>query len=235
MITEQELDRALRIKDLTYNLLMWLNSEIYKKIISPEKAIEYTASFYTAKNWIVEHYNNLPIDSRPDSIDLKDVEPFTYMFLSVFNSSFVIETEPGQRYVPHLLRTNAVYVDKPHIRTKKLSTKDKLNARKLKIKYLQDLIIEKEIQFDSIYIENLVDDLVLKEKIALTTYGYQLIERLKGFNQGLEVLALWREFAWNSKGSPKKKFRLDSNLIIENEKMIFNELNKKAQDTTAYL
>jgi len=235
MINEQELDRALRIKNMTYNLLMWLNSAIKNKIISPEKAIEYTASFYTAKNWIVEHYNNLPIDSRPDSIEFKDVEPFTYMFLSVFNSSFVIETEPRQRYVPHLHRTNATYVDKPHIRTKKLYAKDKLNARKLKIKYLQDLIIEQEIQFDSIYIENLVDDLVLKEKIALTTYGLQLIERLKGFNQGLEVLALWREFAWNPKGSPKKKFKLDSKLIIDNEKLIFNELNKKAQHTTAYL
>ena len=228
MINEHELNRALRIKDLTYNLVMWLNSAIKKDIINPQKAIEYITSFDSAKDWIIEHYKNLPIDSRPDSLDFKDIDPFTYMFLSHFNSSFDIETEPGQRYVPHLLRTVGTYVDNPHIHPKKLYSKDKLNARRLKIEYLQGLAIEHGNQFDSSFFENLVDDWELKEKIAITTYGLQLIERLKGFDQGLAVLALWREFAWDSKGSPKKKFKLDSKLILDYEKLIVNELNKKS-------
>jgi hypothetical protein len=228
MINEHELNRALKTKDQTYNLVMWLNSAIKKDIIIPQKAIEYTTSFDAAKDWIVEHYKNLPIDSRPDSLDFKDVDTFTYMFLSHFNSSFDIETEPGQRYVPHLLRTVGIFVDNPHIHPKKLYARDKLNARKLKIEYLQGLAIEHGIQFDNSFFENLVDDCELKEKIAITTYGLQLIERLKGFDQGIEVLALWREFAWDSNGSPKKKFKLEPKLILEYEKLIINELNKKS-------
>lgn len=224
MINEDELNRALKTKDQTYNLVMWLNSAIKKDIINPQKAIEYTTSFNAAKDWIVEHYKNLPIDSRPDSLDLNDIESFTHMFLSYFNSSFDIEIDPGQRYVPHLLRKEGAFVDNPHIHPKRLYSKDKVNARKLKIAYLQGLATEN--QFDNTILENLVDNSDLKEKIAITTYGLQLIERLKGFDEGLAVLALWREFAWDSNGSPKKKFKLDSKLILEYEQLIINELNK---------
>lgn len=227
MINEHELNRALRTKDLTYNLVMWLNSAIKKDIINPKKAIEYTTSFDAAKDWIVEHYNNLPLDGRPESLDSKDIDCFTNMFISHFNSSFDIEVEPGQRYVPHYVNNHLPkYSDNPHIHPKKLYNKDKLQALRLKEDYLRDLAVEFGKQLDDNALRLLIDAPGLKERIAITSYVSQLLKRLIGQDEGLSILALWREFAWDSNGSPKKKFKLDTKVILEYEKTIIDELNK---------
>ena len=48
-------------------------------------------------------------------------------------------------------------------------------------------------------------------------YGYDLLQREKGIANGPAVLALWRTFAWNESGSPKRGFRLEAEMIAEAE------------------
>lgn len=226
MLNRIELIKALKIQEQTYNLAFWLNSAIKKGIIRPEKAMDYAASFVAAKNWIVDHYHNLPIDGRPDSLEPKDLGSFTFMFISHFNSSFDIEDKPGQRYVPHRLRNGGLtHVDNPHIQPKKIDSKDKSRARKLKIDYIKKLAIASEKQITDIIIENLIDNSELKEKIAVTTYGMQLINRMSGHDEGTANLALWREFAWDQNGSPKKKTKLDADKMLNYEILIVKKLN----------
>lgn len=224
MINKQELAWAIKTQISAYNLVIWLNSALKKGIISPQKAIEYTSSFEFAQLWIIENYDNLPIDGRPENLEPEAVKAFINMFLLQFSSSFEIIAEPGTRYVPHHLRKGDIYADNPYIRTKKLSNKDKISARNFKLQYLKNLARAQEISLENSLFETMVDDANLKDKIAMTTYALQLIERLKGIDNGLAMLALWREFAWDAHGTRKKKFNLDLSLIIENEVFIIKKL-----------
>ena len=58
------------------------------------------------------------------------------------------------------------------------------------------------------------------EASALHAYGYDLIQRLNAIANGPAVLALWRRFAWNTTGSPKPRFRLNSRMIIDAESQL---------------
>lgn len=63
--------------------------------------------------------------------------------------------------------------------------------------------------------ENLpVSDHEQKELVCLVTYGYDLLDRMRGIANGPGVLALWRGFAWSLQGSPKKKFTLTADRIM---------------------
>jgi hypothetical protein len=227
MFDKVELIKALKTKELTYSLIMWLNTAIKRDIISPPKAIANSLSFWAAKEWIVEHFYNLPIEGRPDSLDSKEIDPFCYLFISYFTSSFNIEKEPGQRYVPHSRGGGkGCYAENPHIRTKKISTRDKSKACEFKLNYIKGLASELGKQKTDEYIENLIVNPDFKVKIAITTYVMLLINRMKGFDAGSANLVLWREFAWNSNGSPKKGFKLEADEILQDEMFIIEQLKE---------
>ena len=60
----------------------------------------------------------------------------------------------------------------------------------------------------------------LTESLALVAYGRELLRRVEGLSEGTAVLALWRKFAWNEKGSPKKGFDLTAAMILEAQEKV---------------
>jgi hypothetical protein len=48
----------------------------------------------------------------------------------------------------------------------------------------------------------------LREQLAICVYSRELQARIAGRNTGPAVLAIWRMFAWEPTGSPKRDFEL---------------------------
>ncbi len=75
-------------------------------------------------------------------------------------------------------------------------------------------------QIDLLWIASLENDQELRECVCLVTYGYDLLDRMKGVANGPSVLALWRGFAWTAQGSPKKNFMLTADKIMNAQSVI---------------
>jgi hypothetical protein len=112
----------------------------------------------------------------------------------------------------------------PHLKTKKLARRDKERAKKLKIMTVQQLSREHDAYLDRDQAEKLVDSKTNATDVAMVAYGQQLVERARGRSEGPAVLALWREFAWEKTGSPKKDFKLDSEDILRAEQSLANAI-----------
>ena len=72
----------------------------------------------------------------------------------------------------------------------------------------------------------LLQDRTRLEEASLVAYGIDLESRQKGFAEGPAILALWRSFAWNENGSPKRNFQLTAGLILEAESRLTRALLK---------
>jgi hypothetical protein len=145
------------------------------------------------------------------------------MFSSYLLASFDIEEQPGKRYIPHNMRnshTPSSFVANPHLRPKKQTREDKARAQKLKLSYIMQLSLDCGNPINDERAKAIVENSELKEAVAMATYGEQLIFRMKGHVEGSAILALWREFAWDASGSPKKNFKLDANHILRCEEAI---------------
>ena len=68
-------------------------------------------------------------------------------------------------------------------------------------------------------------DRALVRGAALATYGKELVSRCRGGgSSGTAVLALWREFAWTSQGSPNPRFKLRATDILTSEQALVRAL-----------
>lgn len=220
MLNESELNVAVDIQQRTYNLFMWLNSAIAQGVVSVESARTYASDPIIAAQWISEHYANIPRECRPQSHHDNDITPYARMFSSYLLASFDIEELPGNRYVPHNLRnpqTPLSFVANPYLKPKKLTKGDKIRAQKLKADYLIQLAFDCGHPIDENRAKAIVENAEVKEIAAIATYGERLISRMKGNIEGSALLALWREFAWNAEGSPRKNFKLDAQSILSCE------------------
>ena len=220
MFIKEDLKRAVRIQQRTYRLLKWMNTAMDKGFISPETAHEYATASEVAKEWIEKHFHNLPNDGRPEQFDKKEIEAYANMLSTYMLTSFEIEEQPRK----HLKSNCGCYcpmcsylVAAPYLRTKKLTKEDKKRAKKLKIDYLNKLSIHYDKDLDDVEARKIADDPQLREILAMATYGDQLILRIHGHIEGPALLALWRDFAWNVNGSPKKNFKLKATHILECE------------------
>lgn len=92
---------------------------------------------------------------------------------------------------------------------------------------LRRLALSLDVRLDDEAIENIVNDPELRETISLFTYAEDLFDRLKGVASGPAVLALWRGFAWTKLGSPKKKFQLTADVILESASRLAEVLRKQ--------
>jgi hypothetical protein len=62
---------------------------------------------------------------------------------------------------------------------------------------------------------------------AYSAYGLSLLERIRGSEGGLYILALWREIAWKSEGSPIKGFKLEAADILDAERQLIAEMERQ--------
>ena len=115
-----------------------------------------------------------------------------------------------------------------HLKTRKLTSRDKRRARRLKEDTLRQLALDDGRNMTEREGSALCDDEALREDIALLTYGHELMRRAQGANEGPPVLALWREFAWTRTGAPKQDFRLEVLSIVDAEEKVLARIRKGA-------
>ncbi len=87
----------------------------------------------------------------------------------------------------------------------------------MRVDALMSLAAQQRVYVGNDESEELLNDRHVFEDASLVAYGYDLLQRAKGIANGPAVLALWRGFAWNELGAPKKGFRLSAMSIIEAE------------------
>lgn len=208
MLPVDDLTLAIDIHSRSYKLLRWVSDAVERGFISGIRAHEYADVADVALDWVEQHYLNFPIEMRPNH---RHLSQFANYFSTYVLTSFDIIEQPGMQlesscgcYCPmcsHL-------VNAPHLKTKKLSKRDKKRAIDLMVDRVNALALEEGIQLKPEAASKIVHNEETRWCAGYSTYGHWLIERLDGYSDGKSVLALWREIAWYRKGSPRKNFKL---------------------------
>ena len=73
-------------------------------------------------------------------------------------------------------------------------------------------------------IQQILEDSAIAEDLAWAAYGRELVRRTEFTSQGIGVLVLWREIAWDSKGRIKAKFKLAPVRMIAAEKKLIDRI-----------
>jgi hypothetical protein len=111
-----------------------------------------------------------------------------------------------------------------NLRTKKVGPPDKKRAHLLARAALEDVAIAAGHRLSREQIEPMLEDRSVRESAALIAYTRQLFRRCEGAATGEHVLALWRMFAWNGKGSPKEDFELTAVAVFLAEQRLRERL-----------
>jgi hypothetical protein len=229
MLNTVLINRAVDMQDRSYRLLIWMADAVTKGFIDFKTAHRYSSRPEATVDWILSHYMNIPENARVSRDDLED---FSAFFSTYLENTFDLVTDPGkQLYSPdaHCFCPMCSWlIDAPNLKTKKVSTLDKHKARKMKIAAIQQLAVHLETVLSDHAIEKIVNDPSLRGPLSLVTYAYDLLRRMKGISVGPAVLVLWRGFAWTKEGSPKKGFKLTTEMIIGSEKRLSKIIQKIA-------
>jgi hypothetical protein len=111
-----------------------------------------------------------------------------------------------------------------HVATRKIHAKEKRKAQELKERYLRTLGHELGMSISDSTIDAVISDRGLATSLALAAYGRRLLERARSGQGHAADLVLWRQFAWEPTGAPKKKFKLSAEMIVEAEKAVVTRL-----------
>ena len=230
MFDRAELELAVDLHARAFNLLRWVSTAISKGIIQLDGAHDYLDESEAAREWIERHFLNLPPSCRPE---FDQLETFSKYFATYLTTSFELVKQPGVQvqsscgcFCPICTHLAAA----PHLKTKKLSRRDKQRTRKLKLDVLQRLAHESHTRLEQQRALALIGSAKSAMDVSLITYGHHLVERTRGISDGPAVLALWREIAWEEKGSPKKDFQLNSEDILRAKESIANMILESAAD-----
>ncbi len=224
MFDPQELAETVDLHQKSYELLRWVGKNLRSGTLDFGVTHHAVSSFEAAREWILRHWHNLPASVRPAESQL---DSFTHLFSSYLMTSFTLVEKPKRKlisycgcycsYCSYLGRADQLQVKTP-------SKGARRSAEGLKRVYLNALAEENGRTLTGPQLEGLLNDPELQQILALATYGHELIRRTKYASQGEGVLALWRQFAWNKKGSPKAKFKLDADDILQSERSVISQL-----------
>lgn len=221
LLDQQQLDLAVEMQAKSYALLKWVGQSVSSGLLSFRSAHKYSTLPLAAADWIDKHYLNIPEAARVDS---KHIPLFANFFSTYLENSFDLIENPGKiKFSPdaHCFCPMCSWmIDAPNLKTKSLSAADKKRALTMQINSVLQLGIDTSAKLDASRAEAIVSE--NGETTALFAYGHDLIQRLDAIANGPAVLALWRRFAWNSSGSPKPKFRLSTEMILNAESELRN-------------
>jgi len=230
MFSRDEVVRAVDLQRRSYELLRWVASAVGKNFISFGAAHSYSSVSSSAQAWIQRHHHNIPENARPLHADLKD---FSGLFVTYLENSFELVPNPGKRlYSPggHCFCPMCSWLaDAPNLKTKTPTTRDKKRARKMMLDVINRMAVEDGLRLSQETAEAITDDPNLREKLALCAYGANLLHRMRGVAVGAAALVLWRNFAWLPTGSPKKKFELTADLILDAEEALRERVLSEAK------
>lgn len=225
MLRGDDLRPLVEMQRRSYLLLRWMARAVEQGFVRFEAAHDYSTLPEAAESWIRSHYLNIPAQARPA---LDDLETFCFIFSTYLTNSFELLAAPGkQRYSEgaHCFCPMCSWMaDAPNLRTKKLGPRDKRRAQTMRVNVLLNLAAGVGCELSPAGAEERLQDRATWEDASLVAYGYDLISRSKGIATGPAVLALWRGFAWNEAGSPKHRFRLKAELIVQAEQRQFESI-----------
>ncbi|MCL1919229.1 MAG: hypothetical protein FWG14_13215 [Peptococcaceae bacterium] len=229
MFTDEQMSRAVDLQARSYELLRWVSSAVKKGFISFKAAHNYSSNSSAAEEWIIRHYLNIPEAAKPALEDMKD---FSGIFSTYLENSFELVSNPGK----HLYSPDAHcfcpicswLIDAPNLKTRKLTSADKKRAQRMTLGALNHLASEQGVYLSEMRSKAILEDVSLREHLALVTYGLDLLSRMKGVAVGPASLVLWRTFAWLPSGSPKKKFRLSAELLLQAEQAVKEAIFQEA-------
>ena len=223
-----ELERALDLQQKGYQLILWLGSLADGAKVAFDQVHEAATMSEAARRWLERHRTTLPERCRTTPAE---GEAFANVVASFLSSSFDLVENPGTRRVSECgCRCDwcSYAVAASHLRTKKVSKRDKARARRLQADLLRERALKSGRSLSDDQALRIVDDEQLGEAAAIVTYAHELIRRMKGLYEGPAVLALWRRFAWTREGSPRKDFRLTIDAVRKAEARVEQALQTPA-------
>lgn len=225
MFEPAQIRRAVDLQVRSYALLRWMADAIRRGLISFDAAHSYATFPEAAQAWVRSHYADLPAAARPHH---DDVVAFCRLFATYVDSTFELVRDPGKRlYSPdaHCFCPMCSWlVDVPQLQPKRLGASDRRQADRLKIAALHALAAERGRSLSDDDAETLVAIPAMREDVALVAYGRDLLDRLGGSGAGAASLALWRGFAWTAEGSPRKRFALSAEAMLEAEQRVLTRV-----------
>lgn len=214
-----ELKIAVELHQRAHGLLQWLEHPVRKGMIRLETVHDSISTVEAARQWVEGNYFDLPTKLRPRYLEDPELEYFSNLLASYLTVSFDLVKKPKSRLtLDRDCEFDSCMISLSHVQPKKLRRGDKERAQKRIREYLDRLAGNQEIAIKEAFIAEVLNDTELFKKAALATYGEQLIERMHGDYTDPSALAIWRIFAWESTGSPKRDFKLEAADILQSER-----------------
>jgi len=230
MLNPEQLKLAIDVHARCYKLLKWISAAIADGRIPVRNASRHSDDPSAALEWIESIYPRLPDDMKPDQ---EHLEEFANYFWTYLTTSFDMIEEPGILMSPGDCGCPCGWCVRitraPHLQPKKLYRSDKQRAKDLMIDRVLALAAEHKIEVSQLDAQEVVVNESTRRSAGYSTYGHWLIQRLDGYSDGPAVLALWREIAWNRKGSPIHGFQLLADDFVDAENAILKSLGLVAR------
>jgi hypothetical protein len=222
MFDERRVALILDLHEKSYALLRWVKAALKEGRLSFSVVHDATDSETAAREWIQRHLPNIPADMRPDQAD---IPAFARLFVSFLKTSFQLNPNATRVVSPcGCWCSFCTYLQAgPNLDPKTPSKKDMGMARELKRIYVTRLASEAAPGLPPETIETILGRRDLRERVAMATWGAEMLRRSEFASQGEAVLALWREFAWEN-GRPKRRYKLTARTICEAERHIRDAL-----------
>ncbi|MGB7343915.1 MAG: hypothetical protein WBD20_06865 [Pirellulaceae bacterium] len=228
MLETTEIHRLVDLQQRSYVLLQWMAKAVSEGFVNFQTAHSYSTLPEAAEEWIAGHYANIPDDARPPRDELT---AFCQFFSTYLINSFDFVSNPGtQLYSPdaHCFCPMCSWlVDAPNLKTKKVRSTDKRRAEKMRLDAVRSLAARHQFKVAEREIEQWLCDPEISFDASLLAYGIDLLHREKGVANGPAVLSLWRRFAWNETGSPKRGFFLKPKMIIDAQTRLLALLDER--------
>jgi hypothetical protein len=218
----QELREAVEIGARAYGLIRWLGRSVDRGTLPFNHAHEYASEAAAAEDWLVRYYGMFPGRFRPRATSGPGLARFARYFATYLTTSFELVAEPGLEVRPACGPCFCCTYLAPasHLRTRRVTSADKKRAAELKLDYLQQQALDRDLALPGSALEAIATAPETSEQVALLGYTVELLARCAGRSSGPAALALWRQFAWTRAGSPKHDFELSAELILEAEEQV---------------
>jgi hypothetical protein len=228
-------EEAVEIHTRAYRLLRWVNDAVDRGFIAFTSAHYYASDAQAAATWVEEHYQNLPPECRPSDRTGAGLSRFGNYFATYINTSFELVATPGvqRRSSCGCHCWCCTYLGAaPHLKTRSVTPSDKKRASRLQRKVLAQLALDHGLAVSEGGIDAIADAAETAEATALVAYGLDLLARCSGQPAHPATHALWRVFAWEKAGSPKKGFVLQADAFLAAEAQVVQALRATASRET---
>jgi hypothetical protein len=233
MLDRARVEEAVELQRRSYELMVWLGQAVRRGFVSFDTAHEYATAQESARDWILEHWANIPPRCRPTASKGPPLTRFANVFTSYMETSFELVEKPGKRLHSGcgcMCPCCAYLVAVPHLQPKRVGAPDKKRARTLARAAIEEIARDTGGELPREMAEAMLDDRSLKESAALVAYAAELFRRCDGSSTGHYVLALWRMFAWKPAGSPNRDFVLTADAVLKAEERLREAVLEARQD-----